>query len=117
MAWEVEYTEEFQQWWHTLSEAEQIEIDAKVMLLQKYGPVLPRPHSDVITTSRYANMKELRAKVEQRQLRVLYAFDPHRVAILLLGGDKTGDSGWYERFVPLADCLFDEHLRHFGPRK
>jgi hypothetical protein len=41
---------------------------------------------------------------------VLYAFDPRRVALLLLGGDKTGDEGWYERMVPIADKLFAEHL-------
>jgi hypothetical protein len=56
-------------------------------------------------------MKELRAKVDARHLRVLYAFDPGRTALLLIGGDKTGDPGWYERFVPIADDLFDRHLR------
>jgi hypothetical protein len=55
-------------------------------------------------------MKELRGKVEQRHLRVLYAFDPRRTALLLIGGDKTGDPKWYERFVPIADALFDRHL-------
>jgi len=43
-------------------------------------------------------------------LRVLYAFDPRRVAILLLGGDKTGNDRWYEEFVPVADRLYDAHL-------
>jgi len=56
-------------------------------------------------------MKELRGKVGQRQLRVLYAFDPRRTAILLIGGDKTGDPGWYDRCVPVADDLFAKHLR------
>ena len=42
--------------------------------------------------------------------RVLYAFDPRRVAILLLGGDKTGDDRWYEKNVPLADRLYDNYL-------
>jgi hypothetical protein len=57
-------------------------------------------------------MKELRGKVEDRHLRVLYLFDPRRTALLLLGGDKTGDPRWYEKFVPVADDLFDQHLRH-----
>ena len=96
-----------------LSEDEQIEIDAKVELLQEYGPTLPRPHADVIVTSRHSNMKELRGKVEDRQLRVLYAFDPVRTALLLIGGDKTGDPKWYQRFVPVADDLFDQHLKQF----
>lgn len=110
MAWDVEYTTEFEAWWDGLSEEEQEEIDRKVILLETLGPTLPRPHADVIVQSRHSNMKELRAKVEQRQLRVLYAFDPKRTAILLIGGDKAGDAGWYDRYVPVADELFDRHL-------
>ena len=52
VAWEVEYTNEFEGWWHSLSEAEQAEIDAKVELLPEQGPMLPRPHADVIASSR-----------------------------------------------------------------
>jgi hypothetical protein len=110
MAWAVEYTSEFEAWWDTLSEAEQVEINAKVEMLEEDGPVLSRPHADVITSSRHSNMKELRAKVDERHLRVLYAFDPRRTALLLIGGDKTGDPKWYERFVRIADDLFDQHL-------
>ena len=77
----------------------------------------PRPHSDTIVSSRHSNMKELRGKVDERQLRVLYAFDPRRTAILLIGGDKTGDPKWYERFVPIADDLFDRHLKDIGKRR
>src|SRR5437660_8049662 len=63
MAWEVEYSDEFEAWWNGLTAGEQIELDAKVRLLAQYGPVLPRPHSDVVVTSKHANMKELRGKV------------------------------------------------------
>jgi hypothetical protein len=111
MAWDVEFTGEFESWWNSLGEDEQEEIDRKVHLLEECGPTLPRPHADVIVQSRHSNMKELRGKVEQRQLRVLFAFDPRRKAILLIGGDKTGDPSWYGRYVPLADDLFDKHLR------
>ncbi len=45
-----------------------------------------------------------------RPLRVLYAFDPRRTAILLIGGDKTGNDRWYNEFVPVADRLYDAHL-------
>lgn len=114
MAWEVEYTSQFAAWWNSLSEDEQVEIGAKVELLQEFGPVLPRPHADVISGSRHANMKELRGKVEGQHLRVLYAFDPRRTALLLLGGDKTDDPNWYNKFVPIADDLLDEHLKEFG---
>jgi hypothetical protein len=108
--WEVEYTEEFEQWWNSLSEAEQEDVNAKVILLQRYGPGLRRPHSDVIASSRHSHMKELIIQHAGRPYRVLYAFNPRRSAILLLGGDKTGDDRWYEKFVPIADRLYDEHL-------
>lgn len=55
-------------------------------------------------------MRELRTQSGGRPLRTLYAFNPIRTAILLIGGDKTGDDIWYERFVPLADRLYDTHL-------
>ncbi len=107
MSWEIEYTDEFEAWWNTLSQDEQEEIDAKVYLLEERGPTLSRPHADVIASSRHHNMKELRGRVNERHLRVLFAFDPRRIALLLIGGDKTDDPGWYERFVPVADDLFD----------
>jgi|SRR5580704_818206 hypothetical protein len=84
MALEVEFTDTFEAWWSDLSLEEQVEISAKVELLQERGPQLPRPHADRIHTSRHSNMKELRGKVNERQLRVLFAFDPRRAALLLL---------------------------------
>jgi hypothetical protein len=60
--------------------------------------------------SKHANMKELRTQHQGRPLRTLFAFDPRRCAILLIGGDKTGDDRFYERMIPIADKLYDEHL-------
>ena len=57
-------------------------------------------------------MKELIIQHRGRPYRVLYAFDPRRCAILLLGGDKTGDRRWYKKYVPIADHLYDEHLEN-----
>jgi hypothetical protein len=54
---------------------------------------------------------ELRVKHSGRPYRVLYAFDPRRMAILLVGGDKTGNDRWYEENVPRADRLYDDHLK------
>jgi len=108
--WSVEYTDEFETWWESLTEAEQEDVAAKVILLQRLGPALPRPHSDVVRSSRYANMKELRIQHAGRPYRVLYAFDPRRCAILLIGGDKTGNDRWYETFVPMAERLYAEHI-------
>jgi len=118
MAWDVEFTDEFEAWWNDLSEEEQEEIDAKVELLEERGPTLGRPHVDRVHQSRHQNMKELRGKLggkaDKEYLRVLFAFDPRQTALLFLGGDKTNDPSWYDRFVPIADNLFDERLREIG---
>ena len=109
MAWEVEYTDEFGVWWQELSEGDQDVIDAAVRFLQEHGPALGRPFVDTIHRSRHANMKELRP--QSSQIRVLFAFDPRRMAILLIGGDKTNRwNEWYARMIPVADGLYDEHL-------
>ena len=54
-------------------------------------------------------MRELRIQTGDTPLRIFYAFDPRRTAILLIGGDKTGVSDLYERFIPIADNLYQEH--------
>jgi hypothetical protein len=59
-------------------------------------------------------MRELRIQHSGRPYRVLYAFDPRRVAVLLIGGEKTGDDRWYERMMPIADRLYDEHLEEIS---
>ncbi|MDA8140609.1 MAG: type II toxin-antitoxin system RelE/ParE family toxin [Desulfobacteraceae bacterium] len=110
MKWEIEYTDEFGQWWDGLSEGEQESVRATVKLLGAFGPQLRFPHSSDITASRHGNMRELRIQHSGRPYRVLYAFDPRRCAILLIGGDKTGKDRWYEKYVPIADRLYNEHL-------
>lgn len=69
------------------------------------------PHSSGIETSRHRHLRELRVQHEGRPYRVLYAFDRRRVALLLIGGDKTGKNRWYEEYVPRADAIYDQHLR------
>jgi len=110
MEWKVEYTDEFEVWWAALSEAEQVDVAAAVELLEQKGPQLPFPHSSGISGSKHTHMRELRIQHAGRPYRTLYAFDPRRMAILLLGGDKTGNDRWYDENVPLADKLYDEHL-------
>ena len=111
MAWEVEFSGEFGDWWNELSVAEQESVDFSVSLLQELGPILRMPHSSGVEMSRHAHMRELRIQHQGRPYRVLYAFDPRRVAFLLIGGDKTGNNRWYEEFVPRADAIYDQHLR------
>ncbi len=81
-----------------------------VGLLGEIGPSLGFPHSSKIAGSYHGGMRELRTQSSGKPLRTLYAFDPRRAAVLLIGGDKTGDNRWYERFVPMADRIYDRHL-------
>jgi len=108
--WDIEVTSEFERWWDLLNEAEREDVRASVGLLEERGPSLPFPYSSGVVTSRHERMRELRIQHRGRPYRVLYAFDPRRTAILLMGGDKTGDDRWYEKNVPLADRLLDQHL-------
>lgn len=117
MEWPVEYTDEFGAWWDTLTEAEQISMDAHVRKLESRGPNLPFPYSSGINGSRHAHMRELRVQSGGKPLRAFYAFDPRRNAILLIGGDKTGDKRFYEQMIPVADDLYDEHLAELEKEK
>ncbi|MEX0794193.1 MAG: type II toxin-antitoxin system RelE/ParE family toxin [Pirellulaceae bacterium] len=108
--WEVEFTDEFGRWWDQLTADEQESVAACVELLRQSGPHLQRPYADTLKGSRHLNMKELRVQHGGRPLRTLFAFDPRRTAILLIGGDKTGDNRFYKRMIPIADNLYDEHL-------
>ena len=110
MSWNVEYTDEFGGWWEALCDSEQEDVTAVVELLMESGPRLPLPYSSGVEGSRHGHMRELRVQSGGRPIRVFYAFDPRRAAILLIGGDKTGDGRFYEKFIPLADRLYDEHL-------
>lgn len=110
MEWLVEYTDEFGNWWQTLTDGMQISIDAHVRKLEQLGPNLPFPYSSGIAASRHGHMRELRVQSGGAPLRIFYAFDPRRAAILLIGGDKSGDARFYERYIPIADRLYDEHL-------
>lgn len=88
MAWDVEFTDELGAWWEALSEEEQVSIDASVRLLEARGPQLGYPHTSGIETSSHSHMRELRVQHEGRPYRVLYAFDPRRTAILLIGATR-----------------------------
>lgn len=110
MTWEVEYTDQFEEWWENLDEGEQDSITVSVTLLEQKGPSLPYPYSSSVTTSRHNHMRELRIQHKGNPYRVLYAFDSRRTAILLIGGTKVGQDRWYDEYVPIADRLYDKHL-------
>ncbi len=110
MAWDVEITDQFEEWWDELTEQQQESISAIVGILKDQGPDLPYPYSSDVKTSRHGHMRELRVQSGGRPIRTFYAFDPRRTAILLIGGDKTGNDRFYEEFVPVADRLYDVYL-------
>jgi hypothetical protein len=108
--WKVEYTDQFEAWWLTLSEQEQEAVTAAVEALEDRGPALGRAlfRRDPSVTTR----KHERAAPSTWPHPGMFAFDPRRTAILLIGGDKTGQwESRYEEMVPIADVLCDEHLR------
>jgi hypothetical protein len=119
MAWKVATTASFDAWFAHLGEEAKAEIIAKVELLKLLGPQLPRPHADTLKGSRHSNMKELRAGTSDSVLRIAFAFDPDRAAILLGGGDKSGVSEklFYKQLIARADELFDQHLAITKARK
>jgi hypothetical protein len=110
MTWDVETSDEFTAWYNGLDDDEADSVDAAIELLEKYGPMLGRPHADVVHQSSFRNMKELRVQHQGRPYRILFAFDPRRCAYLILGGDKTGNDTWYDEWVPVADRIYKQHL-------
>jgi hypothetical protein len=109
--WEVEYTNKFEEWWETLSEAEQDAVSFSVGLLRSEGPFLKFPYSTDVRQSKHKSMRELRSQCKGNPLRTFYAFNSSRAAILLIGGDKTGDDRFYDTMVPLADRIYDAYLK------
>jgi hypothetical protein len=110
--WEINLTDQVSEWYLALGEGERKQITAAIDELEEHGPALGRPFVDRIKGSRHHNMKELRSV--GGSIRVLFAFDPRREAILLIGGDKTGQwQRWYKQNIPVADALYDEYLEQY----
>ena len=85
--------------------------------MEAKGPTLPYPHSSGIHGSKHGHMRELRVQHAGDPYRILYAFDPRRVALLLIGGCKVGDDRFYSEIVPLADKIYDRHLATLAREK
>jgi hypothetical protein len=114
--WDVVTTEAFSTWFDALDGEAKVDVFAKIELLREYGPALKRPHADTLNGSKFANMKELRAGTAEEVLRIAFAFDPVRRAILLIGGDKrgVGQKRFYKELIRKADALFAEHVNQLG---
>ena len=115
MATEVIITMEFETWWDLLAIEEQKSVAVIVAMLEERGVTLPFPYSSGISGS--AKLRELRVQHAGKPYRVLYAFDPKRNAILLLGGNKSGDDRWYDTHVPKAEKLFAAYIEESGQSK
>ena len=105
----VEGTEEFRSWFSALGERDIRVVNRVVAMLAMYGVTLGEPHSSAIRGSKFA-LRELRPKRGKSPLRIIYAFDPIRSAVLLLGGDKGADARFYPRAIEHAEALWLEHL-------
>jgi hypothetical protein len=110
MSWDVEHTDEFGQWWGGLGEAEQEDISAIAEVLMERGPDLPFPYSSGVEGAKHQHMREPRVQSGGKPLCIFYAFDRRRTAILLIGGDKTGNKRFYKRMIPVAGRLYDDHI-------
>ncbi|MFZ0040064.1 MAG: type II toxin-antitoxin system RelE/ParE family toxin [Solirubrobacteraceae bacterium] len=112
-SWEIRFTVEAERWYMGLSSRDADRIGVVLDRLEEEGPTLGRPRADRIKGSRHHKMKELRSR--GGHLRALFAFDSERRAVVLVGGDKTGDwKGWYQRNIKRADERFDKYMRDSG---
>lgn len=111
MPYVVNFSGEFQEWLEEQEEDLQDTVLMYIRLLEQYGPQLGRPQADTLTGSKLSNLKELRVQHRGEPYRLLYAFDPKREALILLGGNKANDKRWYETMIPKAEAIFKEHLQ------
>ena len=110
MIWEIVFHREFEEWFFEQVPEVQKSIAMVLDILEERGAGLGRPYVDTIKGSAYTNMKELRVQHDGNPYRILFAFDPQRQAVTLIGGNKGGDKRWYDVNIPIADRRFAEYL-------
>jgi hypothetical protein len=108
--------EDVRDWLHEMRRTDRdtlTSISAAIDVLQMRGPGLGRPLVDTVRGSELSHLKELRpGSAGATEVRILFAFDPARSAILLVGGDKSADwRGWYEKAIPIAEDRYREHVK------
>ncbi len=113
---EIEVTDEFSAWYEALSDEDAQAVNRYVGLIETQGVTLDYPYSSKLSGSKY-NLREWRVQSGGKPLRPLYVFDPRRNAVLLVGGDKTGDERYYERMIPIAERIYEQYLIATGQRK
>lgn len=115
MKWDVSFCDAFDAEFDGFDVPLQNELLARLSLLEEVGSALGRPHVDTLKGSRHPNMKELRFSLGRQPYRFLFAFDPLRNAVVLVGGSKAGDARFYDRLIPVADARYDRHLATLQP--
>lgn len=111
MVWKLLYLDMFKAWLTEQDDDLQDEALARLEMLKVKGPLLARPYADTLQGSKIANLKELRFSHSGSPIRILFAFDPRKQGVIILAGDKTGDSRWYKTNIPLAEKLYAIHLK------
>jgi hypothetical protein len=106
---EVLATDPFRDWYFELSDADADAVTLSVERLEQLGVALPFPYSSKVEGSRYA-LRELRIAAGRSPIRVFYAFDPRRNAVLLLGGSKAGTKRFYKEQIPPAERIWERYL-------
>ena len=108
--YEIIFAPQFEDWLDSLNQDEQDDVLAALVVLRQYGHQLGRPHADTLKDSKLTNLKELRVQHAGKPYRAFYVFDPHRQAVMLCGGDKTGDKRFYRRMIPIAESIYQTYL-------
>lgn len=115
--WTVQFEQPFEDWFLSLTREEKIDILTSIKVLEQYGPRLSRPHVDTLKGSKLSNLKELRVQHAGDPYRILFVFDPLRQAVLLCGGNKTGNKRFYEHMIPIAEESYKQYLEELDHGK
>jgi hypothetical protein len=108
--WKILQTGEFGSWFLTLDSVAKEDIYSAIELLKQEGPALGRPRVDTLQNTNYPNLKELRVQSAGRPFRIIFAFDPKRNSVILIGGNK-GNKNFYKKMIPIAEKLYEEHIK------
>jgi hypothetical protein len=109
-------TDEFRAWYEALEASDQDAVRRVVNLLEHRGVGLGEPYSSSIVGAKHA-LRELRIQSRGRPIRIFYAFDRRRQAVLLIAGNKAGDDRFYGVFVPKAERIWGEYLAETGQKR
>ena len=107
---EIVTSDEFANWYGNLDDPGRKAVAHVVELLARQGLSLGAPYSSALQGTQYG-LRELRSKRYGRALRVIYAYDEERDAVLIIGGDKSGRKRFYEEMIPQAEAIWREYLK------